>query len=580
MARPVSFLALLAVLGVSHGEGQSVWKLNVLFIVSDDLSVDLGAYGAPVKTPNIDRLAARGVRFERAYCQFPLCSPSRSSFLTGRRPDVTGVHRNPGETMSPHFRERLSDTTTLPQLFKSGGWFSARVGKLYHYGVPGHIGTASLDDYPSWDLAINPRGRDREWQDRIFSLTPGQWMAAPLGRSVSWLADEGADNEQTDGIAAAEAVRLLERFAREKRPFFLGVGFYRPHTPYVAPKKYFALYPRDRMELPKLSSDDRARKPEPAYHSASQEEDAMTDDQRREAIRAYRASTTFMDAQVGHLLDALDRLGLSANTAVVFTSDHGYHLADHGLWHKMSLFERSARVPLIVAAPGRRGNGRAAAGIVELVDLYPTLASLAGLHAPDYLDGTSLLPMLDDPTASVKDAAFTQLFRRGYSAYSVRTARWRYVEWAEGNSGVQLYDMEQDPGETTNLAQDARHASTLAELKNRLQQYRGKNRPAATSERPASGLIGTWTSPDSPPRLRFAADGRWAVTVLGTILHQGPYTTLDGQLTLREEEGKCAATGLYNFNLKDDTLVLDLVKDDDCPGRGRSVPATYTRVKK
>jgi iduronate 2-sulfatase len=580
MARPVPLLALLAVLGASPGEGQSVRKLNVLFIVSDDLNVDLGAYGAPVKTPHIDRLAARGVRFERAYCQFPLCNPSRSSFLTGRRPDVTGVLRNPAEAFSPHFRERLPDTTTLPQLFKSGGWFSARVGKLYHYGVPAQIGTASLDDYPSWDLAINPRGRDREVQDRIFSVISNPWLGPLLGRSVTWLADEGADDEQTDGIAAAEAVRLLERFAREKRPFFLGVGFYRPHTPWVAPKKYFALYPRDRMEPPKLSSGDRARKPEPAYHGAYPEEDAMTDEQRRQGIQAYRASTTFMDAQVGHLLDALDRLGLSANTAVVFTSDHGYHLADHGLWHKMSLFERSARVPLIVAAPGWRGNGRAAAGLVELVDLYPTLASLAGLQAPDYLDGKSLVPMLDDPTASVKDAAFTQLARRGYTAYSVRTARWRYVEWDEGRSGVQLYDMEQDPGETTNLARDASQASTLAELKTRLQQYRGRNRPAA-SERPPTGLVGTWTKgPDSLLRLRFAAPGRWAVLTTGTILHQGPYTTRDGQLTLGEDEGSCVATGLYGFNLKDDTLVLDLAKDDDCPARGRSLAGTYVRVEK
>jgi hypothetical protein len=287
-----------------------------------------------------------------------------------------------------------------------------------------------------------------------------------------------------------------------------------------------------------------------------------------------------MDAQVGQLLDALDRLGLSANTAVVFTSDHGYHLADHGLWHKMSLFERSARVPLIIAAPGRRGNGRAAPGLVELVDLYPTLASLAGLHAPDYLDGTSLLPLLDDPTASVKDAAFTQLSRRGYSAYSVRTSRWRYVEWAAGQSGAQLYDMEQDPGETTNLAQDARHASIVGELKERLQQYRNKSRPAA-SARSSPGLVGTWTrGPDSPLRLRFAADGRWAVLVAGTMVHQGPYTTPGGQLSLREDEGDCAATGLYSFKAKDDdTLLLDVVKDDDCPGRGRSVAATYARVK-
>jgi arylsulfatase A-like enzyme len=364
--------------------------------------------------------------------------------------------------MSPHFRERLPDAVTLPQLFRTSGWFVARVGKLYHYGVPNDIGTSSLDDYRSWDLAINPRGRDREVHDRIFSLTPGQF-----GGTVSWLADDGPDASYTDAIGAADAVRLLERFKGGSQPFFLAVGFYRPHTPYVAPKSYFSAYPRDRIELPPLSDDDRTRTPEAAYRSFRKEQDAMPDDQRREAIQAYRASTTFMDAQVGQVLDALDRLGLADNTIVVFTSDHGYHLADHGLWQKMSLFERSARVPLIIAAPGRK-RGAATRGLAELVDLYPTLAALAGLKAPGTLDGLSLVPLLDDPKAAVKDAAFTQV-RNGYA---VRTDRWRYIEWAEGTEGSQLYDMERDPGETTNLAKDGQHAATAADLRARLAAYR------------------------------------------------------------------------------------------------------------
>ena len=226
--------------------------------------------------------------------------------------------------------------------FRTSGYLAARVGKLYHYGVPLNIGTAGLDDYRSWDLTINPRGRDREILDRVFSLKPGQF-----GATLSWLADDGTDAEQTDGIAAAEAVRLLERFKRNKESFFLAVGFYRPHTPYVAPKRYFDMYPRDRIALPVLSDADRSRTPPAAYRTAGgfKEQDSMTDEQRREAIQAYWASTTFMDAQVGHVLDALDRLGFSDNTIVVFTSDHGYHLGDHGLWQKMSVFERSARVP-------------------------------------------------------------------------------------------------------------------------------------------------------------------------------------------------------------------------------------------
>ena len=461
-------LALAAFLGTAAAftQAPAPRRLNVLFMVADDLNTDLGAYGAPVRTPNIDRLAARGVRFDRAYTQYPLCSPSRSSFLTGRRPDVTGVRANPsanGNPMSPHFRERLPTTVTLPELFKQQGWTSTRIGKLFHYGVPLDIGTSSLDDFRSWDRVINPRGRDRDGLDRVFTLTPGQY-----GGTLSWLADEGGDEEQTDGIGAVEAVRQLERYKKEQRPFFLAVGFYRPHTPYVAPKAYFDLYPPGAITLPALSADDKARQPGAAYVSARKEQDSMTDAQRRDAIQAYYASTSFMDAQAGVVLAALERLGLAENTVVVFTSDHGYHLADHGLWQKSSLFDRSARVPLIIAAPGAQGRGRVARGLVELVDLYPTLADLAGLKAPEYLDGLSLRPMLDAPERSVKDAAFTQV-RDGYS---VRTPRWRYSEWSAGAQGAQLFDMERDPAETRNLAGDTGHVNTVAELKALLQAYR------------------------------------------------------------------------------------------------------------
>ena len=451
-------------------------KHNVLFLVADDLNCDIGCYGAKeMRTPNIDKLAARGVRFERAYCQFPLCSPSRSSFMTGRRPNVTGVMINPsaaGTPMSPHFREKIPNTITMPQLFKRHGIFSARVGKLYHYGVPADIGTSSLDDYHSWDQVINPRGRDREEHEKIFSIQPN--VTAPgassqFGGTLSWLADdEGEDNDHTDGIGATEAILLLERFKRESRPFFLAVGFYRPHTPYVAPKHFFDLYPADKITLPPLSEDDRARPIKPAWASAHPVQDKLTDDVRRQAIQAYHAATSFMDAQLGRVLDALERLGLANDTVIVFTSDHGYHLGDHGLWQKQSLFERSARVPLIIAAPGAKGNGRSTASIAEMIDIYPTLASLTGLPAPDYLDGTSLHALLEDPRASVKDAAFSQV-RRGTqgNGYSVRSGSWRYTEWtdAEGKlTASQLFDETKDPGETRNLANDPAHAGTVREL--------------------------------------------------------------------------------------------------------------------
>jgi iduronate 2-sulfatase len=462
----ITCLLALSMAGSAWTSGQSqASRLNVLFLMADDLNNDLGVYGAPVRSPNIDQLAARGVRFDRAYTQYPLCSPSRSSLLTGRRPNATGVLTNPlpKTPMSPHFREKLPDAITMPQLFRTSGWLAARVGKLYHYGVPDQIGTGGLDDYLSWDLAINPRGHDREVHDRIFSLLPRRF-----GATLSWLGDEGPDGEQTDGIAAIEAVRLLERFKRNSEPFFLAVGFYRPHTPYVAPKRYFDIYARDRIQLPALSDADRSRTPEAAYRSAFKEQDSMTDEQRREAIQAYWASITFMDAQVGHVLDALDRLGLSDNTIVVFASDHGYHLGDHGLWQKMSAFERSARVPLIIAAPGAKARGSATQGLAELVDLYPTLADLAGLKPTSSVDGVSLAPMLQDPKAKVKDAAFTQV-RNGYA---VRTDRWRFIEWDGGQQGTQLYDMDADPGETTNLAADPQYASTVTDLRARIAAYR------------------------------------------------------------------------------------------------------------
>ena len=451
-------------------------KYNVLFLIADDLNCDLGCYGVrEMKTPNIDKLAAQGVRFERAYCQFPLCSPSRSSFLTGRRPNVTGVLTNPNlatTPVSPHFREKIPGTVTLPQLFKRNEIFTARVGKLYPYGVPADIGTSSLDDFHSWDQVVNPRGRDREIHSKIFSIQPN--VTAPgassqFGGTLSWLADdEGEDIDHTDGIGATEAIKFLERFQKESRPFFLAVGFYRPHTPYVAPKKWFDLYPTNRIALPTLSDDDRARPIPPAWASFHVAQDNLSDDVRRQAIQAYHASTSFMDAQVGRVVNALDRFGLAQTTIIVFTSDHGYHLGDHGLWQKQSLFERSTRVPLIISVPGNKANGRSTTAIAEMVDLYPTLAALTGLPAPDYLDGKNLQPILNDPGASVKQAAFSQV-RRGANGdgYSVRSGKWRYTEWTGSKGellGAQLFNEESDPAETKNLAKDPAHAKTVREL--------------------------------------------------------------------------------------------------------------------
>lgn len=474
-------VAVLLLLAGFASAADSPVRLNVLFLVADDLNCDLGCYGHPlVKSPHIDSLAARGVRFERAYCQFPLCSPSRSSFLTGRRPNATKVLTNPGRRNpggeyggSPHFREAIPDTVTLPQLFKNNGYFVARIGKLYHYGVPGQIGTAGLDDPPSWELTVNPAGRDKAEEHRIFTFTPGQY-----GGTLSWLATDGTDEEHTDGLSATSAISFLEEFAKQpatdaapRRPFFLAVGFYRPHTPYVAPRHWFSHYSPGGISLPMLSDDDRSRTPAAAYLSAKPEQETMTDDLRREAMQAYYASISHMDAQVGRVLDALERCGFAQNTVVVMTSDHGYHMYEHGLWQKMSLFENSARVPLIIASPGAAGNGHSTAALAELVDLYPTLAACCQLDAPDYLDGAALTSVLSDPSANVKDAAFTQLQRGNKPGYSVRTAEYRYTLWNDGADGEQLYDMRADPGETTNLAMKPGYADVVATLKERARSY-------------------------------------------------------------------------------------------------------------
>ena len=456
---------------------------NVLFLVADDLNCDLGCYGHPlVKSPHIDALAERGVKFEHAYCQYPLCSPSRSSFLTGRRPDENGVLSNPGRYRrqlkyggTPHFRETIPDTVTLPQLFRNNGYFVARVGKLYHYGVPRQIGTDGFDDPPSWDMTVNPSGRDKVEEHRTFTLVPGQY-----GGTLSWLATDGTDEEQTDGLAATSAISFLEEFAKEaaadppfRKPFFLAVGFFRPHTPYVAPRHWFSHYPPNSISLPDLSEADRTRMPAAAYRSAKGPQDRMTDDLRREAIQAYYASIAFMDAQVGRVVAALDRLGLAEKTVIVMTSDHGYHMFEHGLWQKMSLFENSARVPLIIAAPGAAANGSSTEALAELVDLYPTLATACGLETPDYVDGVALQPVLNDASAKVKEAAYTQVNRRGRNGYgySVRTGQFRYTLWNDGEDGEQLYDLQADPRETTNLAGEPEHAAVVARLKQQVREY-------------------------------------------------------------------------------------------------------------
>lgn len=448
---------------------------NVLLIAVDDLNADLGCYGHPlVHSPNVDRLAKRGLRFDKAYCQYPVCSPSRSSFMTGLYPEQSGVLSNTG-----HFRKKHPDLVSLSQHFMKHGYFAARVGKIYHYGVPLMIGTDGVDDKLSWNKVVNPIGIDRTELDKVTTLRAGKY-----GGVMSWRIVDSKDEDHTDGQGALAAVKLLEKNhpAKTGKPFFLAVGFYRPHTPYVAPTHYAKLYPLakikpqleilgDRDDIPLAALADRAHQRE------------LTLEQRKEIIQAYYASTTLMDACLGRVLDALDRLKLTDNTIVVFLSDHGYHLGHHGLWQKGDLFEGSDRVPLIISVPGMKTTGQATQSLAELVDLYPTLANLCGLPLPAHLKGKSLEPILKNPKATVKPVAFTVSHARGPIpgrprprplGHTIRTPRYRYTEWLGGKHGIELYDYQNDPLEITNLAKSASHRALLAKMKTLLKQTRAR----------------------------------------------------------------------------------------------------------
>ncbi|MGI9471348.1 MAG: sulfatase [Rubripirellula sp.] len=452
-------LALVALHVGSDTRSCAAERPNVLFLICDDLNCDIGCYDHPlVKTPNLDRLASRGVRFDQAYCQYPLCGPSRASFMTGLYSDQTLIHRN-----AIYIREHLPNVNTMSQMFRDAGYFATRIGKIYHYNVPKQIGTGGHDDPYSWDQTINPRGRDKAEEDKIFSLKPGSF-----GATLSWLAADGTDEEQTDGIAAIEAAEMLQQFANSKQNFFLAVGLFRPHTPFVAPKKYFEMYPKDEIKVPTVPKGYLDSLPAPARKSITRKKDQMNlkKELATEAIQAYYASISFADAQVGRVLSALETTGLADNTIVVFTSDHGYHMGEHGHWQKTTLFENATRVPLIMAGPNI-AKGRDAKSLAEMVDFYPTLAELAGMPIPDFVSGVSLVEGLTDPEKMPRTTALTQYD----TGYSLRTDRFRYTEWgAKGIDGRELYDHASDPNEMHNLAEDHGHQESVARLAGILHQ--------------------------------------------------------------------------------------------------------------
>ncbi|MBM3737385.1 MAG: sulfatase [Acidobacteria bacterium] len=409
---------------------------NILLIAVDDLNTDLGCYGHPlVQTPNIDRLARRGVRFTRAYCNYPVCNPSRTSLLSGRYPEQAGVLDN---RTAPH--EKLAGVQFLPEYLRSRGYFTASVGKIYHDG---------MDSPADWDVQLNPRGSADVGKGEGRNLTGGKFPY------FHWTASEAPDDEHPDGQIAAEAVKLLEQ--KRAKPFFLAVGFRKPHDRYIAPKKYFDLYPPDRIPAAVGPADDPNDIPAMAY---PQRDLKLGVAEAKEFRRAYWSCISFMDAQVGKVLDALDRSGQGGSTLVLFFSDHGLHLGEHDWWNKVALWERTTRVPFIAAGPMVRDPGRACANLVELLDIYPTFTSYAGLPAAPGQMGRSVLPALSDPRAVWERAAYTMVLRGGgKKGRALRTSRFRYVEWDGGQGGVELYDHDSDPNEFRNLADDAAYGA-------------------------------------------------------------------------------------------------------------------------
>jgi len=445
---------------------------NVLFIVADDLRPELGCYGSAASTPNIDKLASRGVRFDRAYCQQAVCNPSRSSFLTGKRPDSTHIWSN-----GLHFRDRNPDVVTLPQMFKEAGYETRDVGKIFH-----NWHTTVKGDRRSWSgdefLHYANHGLDTAMIDQPLPANLANKFGKDYGSVPICEKRDVPDEAYYDGRVANEAVRVLGEI--KDKPFFLAVGLWKPHAPMNAPKKYWDRY--DAVKLPKLNPARPNGAPELAFHDSTEilgpkgKQVPFTPEQAAEVRHGYYANTSYMDEQLGKVLAALDAHKLAGNTVIVFLSDHGYHIGEHGLWGKTSCFELDARVPLIVVPPRSANAGKSTKALAELIDLYPTLADLCGLTPPKGLEGKSLVSVLEDPTTSVKPAAFTQHPRPAYfdrtekgvpeaMGYSIRTDRVRYTEWRDWATGKviarELYEHAKDPGELRNVIDSPSDAEAL-----------------------------------------------------------------------------------------------------------------------
>ncbi|MFO0923231.1 MAG: sulfatase [Pirellulales bacterium] len=480
-----------------HAQEVVAKKPNVLFIAVDDMRCELGCYGSKsIQSPNIDRLAASGVMFRRAYCQQAVCNPSRVSVMTGLRPDTTRVW-----DLTTEMRSVMPDVVTLPQHFRHQGYRAVAYGKIYHNPFP---------DALSWDepthnatdvVNYSEENRARLAEFKREMATAGKREAAiKRMRGPATEIQDQPDEKNFDGKQTSDAIEKMKELADGDQPFFLAVGYIRPHLPFITPRKYWELYDRSKIplasngflpkEAPSVAFGDRSMggfyelRDYMDYADAPSPFDRpLTESQQRELKHGYYASVSFIDAQVGRLLDALERLQLSDRTIVVLWSDHGWKLGEHGGWCKQTVYEIDTRAPLMVRAPGMAGNGRECNGLVEFVDIYPTVCDLAGVAVPPSLEGKSLVPLLKDPEASIKEAAFSQFPRKhegkDYMGYAMRTDRYRYVEWLETESGAirarELYDHAVDGDENENLANAPERQSQLEELHE--QMWRSLPRP-------------------------------------------------------------------------------------------------------
>ncbi|MEQ1859244.1 MAG: sulfatase [Chthoniobacteraceae bacterium] len=450
-------------------------KPNVLFIAVDDLKPTIGCYGdALAKTPHLDRLAARGTVFERAYCMQAVCAPSRNAVLTGLRPETLRI-----TDLGTNFRKRAPDVTTLPQWFKQHGYASHGLGKIFHVGHGNH------EDPASWSVPhFQAKSIGYARKENNAQLTREEALFANKGKEA-WKLPKGAayenadvaDDAYGDGKIANEAVARLRGFKKSGEAFFLAVGFLKPHLPFCAPKKYWDMHDPAKFALAARSTPPDGA---PAWAPSSwgelraysdiPETGPIDDAKARTLIHGYYAATSYMDAQLGRVLDELDTLGLAKNTIIVLWGDHGWHLGDHGMWCKHSNYEQATRAPLILAAPGKAG-GQKTRALAEFVDIYPTLCELAGIEKPAHLQGDSLVPWLTAPGRATKTAAH-QVYPRGSKetgpllGHAVRTDRWRYVEWRKKDDSIaarELYDLRDDPTETVNLAGKPEHEADVRE---------------------------------------------------------------------------------------------------------------------